>query len=148
MTESLQQFVDEFVSRGVRNEASPEVEEEPPFELSLCVQGAVLYVLLRGELEFHNIGRFNAAVDEALLEPECKTVVVHMGAVSFVDSTGLACLVNAYQTAKERGGRVHLVECTSFVLKTLEITHLKRVFVLHETFSDAFTAANPPDEAP
>jgi anti-anti-sigma factor len=145
MTEEIQYFLDEFMSRTSGEAARPEADESP-FDFAVLVQGAVLYIVVRGELEFHHTDRFNEAIDPALAEPTCKNVVVHMGQVSFVDSTGLATLVNASQIVRERGGHVYLAGCTPFVIKTLEITRLMRVFQVHETFPDAYDAANKPEE--
>lgn len=141
MTESVQQFLEKFTSRSTTGAIDPE-SEESSLDVSLLTEGEVLYVLLRGELEFHHIERFKTAVAQELENPDCKQVVFHMGDVSFVDSTGLSCLVDAMQTVKARDGQVHLACCTPFIMKTLEITRLKRVFVIHETFDDAYNAAN------
>lgn len=149
MTEVIQDFLDEFTSRTSGESTQRETEDESPFDFAVLVQGAVLYIVIRGELEFHHTDRFNEAINPSVAEPSCKNVVVHMGQVSFVDSTGLATLVNAAQTVKERGGHVHLVGCTPFVVKTLEITRLKRVFQVHDTFEVAYDAANETvDEKP
>ncbi|MBC8139332.1 MAG: STAS domain-containing protein [Fibrella sp.] len=147
MTELIQEFLETFMSRSGADAAGQESDTESEFSLSVRAQGSVVYILLRGELEFHHIESFNSAVDPVLAEPTSKHVVVHMGEVSFVDSTGLACLVTASQIVKERAGNVHLVACKPFIMKTLEITRLRRVFLLHDTFLDAYTAANETTDA-
>ncbi|MBC7806121.1 MAG: STAS domain-containing protein [Akkermansiaceae bacterium] len=140
--------MDVFFAHTGAGDIRQEPDNESLFELSLVVQGPVLYILVRGELEFHHTGRFNEAVEKELDDPSRKHIIIHMGEVSFVDSTGLACLVNASQTVKGRGGQLHLAGCTPFIIKTLEITRLKRVFAVYETFSDAYDAVNEPgDEA-
>ncbi len=140
MADSIEQFWADFLTRRGTTE-SRSGDGGSGFEFALQREGAVLYILMRGELEFRYTVGFNEAVDAALAEPMCREVVFHMGKVSFVDSTGLACIVNASQVVRGREGRVHLAECSPFVLRTLDITRLKRVFVIHDTFPDACAAA-------
>lgn len=140
MTESVQRIFDEFHPHPGASGPDPGANQESNFDLAVVREGGVLYVLVRGDLEFHHIRRFDEALHEDLANPDCKQVVIEMREVPFVDTTGLASLVDIRNTMRERGGAVHLAACTPFVLKTLEVARLKRIFVLHETFQDACDA--------
>ncbi len=65
-------------------------------------------------------------------------VVIDLGDVSFVDSSGLSVLVTALKTARGAGGDVVLSRLSPPVRSILELTRLHRVL---EVFDDPETAA-------
>ena len=65
-------------------------------------------------------------------------VVIDLGDVAFVDSSGLSVLVTALKTARAAGGDVVLSRITPAVRSILELTRLHRVL---EVFDDAEAAA-------
>ncbi|MBI2708415.1 MAG: STAS domain-containing protein [Actinobacteria bacterium] len=79
-------------------------------------------VVVRGEVDLgarrHLSGVLCSAVDAA--EPDAD-LVVDLGGVAFMDSTGLQCLVSAHRRAAARGVRLVLgpvSEPTSLVIRT------------------------------
>jgi len=65
-------------------------------------------------------------------------VVIDLGDVSFVDSSGLSVLVTALKTARAAGGDVVLSRVNPSVRSILELTRLHRVL---EVFEDPEAAA-------
>lgn len=65
-------------------------------------------------------------------------VVIDLGEVSFIDSSGLSVLVSALKTARGAGGDVVLSRVGPPVRSILELTRLHRVL---EVFDDPETAA-------
>lgn len=55
-------------------------------------------------------------------------VVVDMGAVEFIDSTGLGVLVGALKRARLDGGDLALVNVQPMVMRIFTVTGLNRVF--------------------
>ncbi|MCM0677834.1 STAS domain-containing protein [Micromonospora phytophila] len=49
-------------------------------------------------------------------------VVVDMGGLTFLDSTGIHGLVTAHHAARRAGGRLYLVNATGMVANVLDIT--------------------------
>ncbi len=65
-------------------------------------------------------------------------VTVDLGGVTFIDSTGFGVLMNASKAAQHRGGFLQLViPAGSPVAKTIRISGLDRLFVVHETLEAA-----------
>ncbi|HKO37099.1 MAG TPA: STAS domain-containing protein [Solirubrobacterales bacterium] len=58
-------------------------------------EGAQLRLSLRGELDLSNVKTAEAAVNEALASS--KKVLIDLGSLEFLDSTGIALLVGALQ---------------------------------------------------
>jgi len=57
--------------------------------------------------------------------------LVDMSAVSYIDSSGVASLVEGFQTAKKRNLRFGLIGVSEAALSVLELARLDRVFPIH-----------------
>ncbi len=65
-----------------------------------------------------------------------KDVFVDLSAVSYIDSSGVASLVEAFQASKRKGKRFVLVAVNASALRVLELARLDKVFTIHETLSE------------
>lgn len=72
------------------------------------------------------------AVGEAL-EAGSRNILVNLGGVSTIDSSGIGELVSAYTTVSNRGGKLKLYNLPDKVTDILQITQLISVF---EVFDD------------
>ena len=63
-------------------------------------------------------------------DPDATPVVVDLGDVFFIDSSGLRCLLAASRRARDRGATVALRQVGSEVLRLLEITGTTQHFVI------------------
>ena len=69
-----------------------------------------------------------------------KSVLLNMGDVSYIDSSGLGELVSAYTTAKNQQGEVKLLNLTRKVHDLLQLTKLYTVFDIYDDETHAITA--------
>ncbi len=65
-----------------------------------------------------------------------RDIFVDLSAVSYIDSSGVASLVEAFQAAKKKGTRFALVAVNAAALWVLELARLDRVFTIHETLPE------------
>lgn len=84
-------------------------------------------IRLDGEVDLSWSGRVRDAIIAAL---ETDSVGVDLAAVSYIDSSGIAALVEGLQTARDSGRRFVLVATGKPVLAVLELARLDRVFTL------------------
>ena len=91
------------------------------------------YVLIRlsGEVDLSWSQSVRRAVLDALEGDGA--VGVDLSAVSYIDSSGIAALVEGFQTARTRGSRFALVAVSDAVRAVLELARLDRVFLLVAT---------------
>lgn len=68
--------------------------------------------------------------------------LVDLGAVSYIDGAAIAVLVEAMQSAHERGLAFGLVGVNAAVMRVLELAHLDQAFPMHATLR-ARLAAEP-----
>jgi anti-sigma B factor antagonist len=64
-------------------------------------------------------------------------LAVLLSRVSYIDSSGIAALVEGFQQARARGLRFALVEPSAPVTSVLELARLDRVFPIFATLADA-----------
>ncbi|MGH2686699.1 MAG: STAS domain-containing protein [Actinomycetota bacterium] len=92
-------------------------------------------VRLEGELDAYTAPRLVACFND-LYAKDVTDLVVDLGGVSFIDSTGLGVLVNAYNAAVERDGTVTLVASDPRVVRVLEMTSLDQLFTVHSSLEE------------
>ena len=88
-------------------------------------------VRLSGEVDLSWSAQVRQAVLAALAEGG--PVAVHLGAVRYIDSSGIAALVEGFQNARGRGQRFVLVAPSGPVHSVLKLARLDRVFELVES---------------
>jgi anti-sigma B factor antagonist len=63
-----------------------------------------------------------------LLSKGLKRILLNLGAVTYIDSSGIGALVSALTTAKNQGGELKLLNVTKRVHDLLQITKLHALF--------------------
>ncbi|MBX7223400.1 MAG: STAS domain-containing protein [Blastocatellia bacterium] len=88
------------------------------------------------------IGEGSVQLREAvrqMLEAGNNKILLNLGDVSYVDSSGIGELVSSYTTVNKQGGQLKLLNLTKKIQDLLMITKLLTVF---ETFDSEETALN------
>lgn len=94
-------------------------------------------VRLAGEVDLSWSGQVREAILDAL---ERSSVGVDLAAVSYIDSSGIAALVEGLQTARDSERRFVLIAASPAVLAVLELARLDRVFTLLPDLASALRA--------
>jgi anti-sigma B factor antagonist len=69
-----------------------------------------------------------------------KKLLLNLGSVSYIDSSGIGELIANYTTASRDGGQVKLLNLTDKVQDLLVITKLLTVFDVYETETEALSS--------
>jgi len=93
-------------------------------------------LVLIGEVDVYTAPKLKQQLVE-LIESGCINVVVDLGGVAFIDSSGLGVLVSALRRARERDGAVRIVCTRDNVLKIFRITGLDKVFPIFSNMAEA-----------
>jgi anti-sigma B factor antagonist len=62
-----------------------------------------------------------------------KKILLNLGEVSYIDSSGIGELVSAFTTVTNAGGQLKLLNLTKRVKDLLQITKLYTVFDVHDS---------------
>ena len=90
---------------------------------------------LTGEIDFTSAGAVQSTLLGMIL-PGGGTVVADLGAITFLDSSGLGVLVQAHRTANERDNRL-VVVASPPVRKLLRLTGLDTVLETFDSLPEA-----------
>lgn len=101
-------------------------------DTALGIDAGEAGVTLSGELDAHTAPELDRVLAR-LLRSSPSELIVHMGAVTFMDSSGLQTLLAATRTAREAGGELVLAAPTPAVRRLIELTGLDG----HLTMRDA-----------
>lgn len=92
-----------------------------------------------GEIDVYTAPKLRDKITE-LVAAGVYDIVVDMGAVEFLDSTGLGVLVGGLKKVRAHDGTLQLVCSQDRLLKIFRITGLAKVFVIHESADEALAA--------
>lgn len=93
-------------------------------EIETEVADGLVRVALRGELDLSTVNKVDEEL-QALEADGAPLIVLDLSRLSFLDSTGLRCLVTADQRAREAGRRLVLVRGPDAVQRVFTITRLE-----------------------
>ena len=81
---------------------------------------------------------------------KCKSVSVDLEKVSYIDSSGIASLVEGMQTGKKTNKPFALINVSNEVMKVIKLAHLDKIFKIEsQSGKDAGSAPTPePEPAP
>ena len=95
--------------------------------LKLSYQGEKLIVSLGGEIDHHSAVSVRSQIDEALFYYKPETLVIDIGAVDFMDSSGLGLIMGRLAKAKEIGAVLVLQNPSPRVTRMLKMAKLDRM---------------------
>jgi anti-sigma B factor antagonist len=97
--------------------------------------GSTSVVSFQGEVDLEN----SPTAREVLLDRvrRGRDLVVDLSGVSYIDSSGIASLVEAFQEARKQGTRFALAAVSPSALRVFELARLDQVFAIHATLEDA-----------
>lgn len=98
-------------------------------------QQGVRVVRVRGEVDLSWSQRLRKTILDALAST--RPVAVDLSAVTYIDSSGIAALVEGFQNARGKGQRFSLVAVSKPVHAVLELARLDRVFPIFPSLEDA-----------
>ncbi len=107
-----------------------------PFTMDIRTERGIGVAAMTGRL---NAGSAPEAKDrlKAQVTGATNKLVLDMGGLVFIDSSGLAAIVAGYKAAIESGGGLKLARLTPQVAQVFALTRLDRVF---ETYPDVESA--------
>ena len=112
------------------------MKKEPVSSAPATPQSRSNVLPLKGEIDLHVSPSVTASLNE-MIEKKPKRLVVDLSDVSYIDSAGLAALIEAMQKVEGYGGKFMLAGLQETVRSIFEISRLDQVF---QIFPDADAA--------
>jgi anti-sigma B factor antagonist len=113
-----------------------------PFDASAIDVDGVRVIAIRGELDLSTAPSLEPAVEEALANPD--TVMIDLTECEFIDSTGIAMIVRAWQRIEDEevgSGRTLVVcTCNDQVNRVFEISGLGQSIRVYSSREEGLAA--------
>ena len=97
-------------------------------------QDGFAVVALAGDVDFNSSPELRTTLLK-LIE-EGRDVLVDMSTVGYIDSSGVASLTEAYQTAKSLNTRFGLVGLSGAPLHVFQVAQLEKIFPMYPSVAD------------
>jgi len=106
-------------------------------QLNITEQGNLVRINIEEErMDAHNSGELKEQMLQLFDEGKCN-LIIDLGAVRFIDSSGLGALVSGFKNASAREGSLKLCSLQPQVRSMFELTRLHRVFEIYTTAEEA-----------
>jgi anti-sigma B factor antagonist len=116
-----------------------------PIKISSRQAGGVTILDLSGDITLFNSPEVRKALLALLKEQGLMQLLVNMTGVQYVDSSGIASLVEGLKVSRDHHARFALYGLSKPAKTVLELTHLLRVFEVHDSEEQALAALRSSD---
>lgn len=88
-------------------------------------QAEAMVIHISGEVDLGNVTRLRAALEPAL--ENCRNLILDMGALRYIDSTGLHALIDANKVLQENNRQLVVAGASRTIAKVMHILDLDRL---------------------
>ena len=108
-------------------------------EIDVTKAGELTVVAPRGDLDMATVGEMRRTL-AGLIDGGQSRLVMDLGGVGYMDSSGMGALVAAMKQARAAGGDVRLCALQDDVRSIFELTRLARAISIHPTRQEALAS--------
>jgi len=105
---------------------------------TVCEKQGYHIVALTGEIDLESSPKARQVLLETI--DRSTKVLIDMASVTYIDSSGIASLVEAFQRTKKKGGQLAFIRLNPAVVRVLTLARLDKVFVIHADMESAIHA--------
>lgn len=106
---------------------------------SVTEQDGRIVIALSGEIDLENAPQVRRTLLDGLKKK--RDMLVDLAAVTYIDSSGIASLIEGLQTARKQKNELALVAVSQKARRVLELARLDKVFTIHNDLSSALQPA-------
>ncbi len=112
---------------GLSKPRTEEIMEKETLTVTLLTEGDTLTAALQGEIDHHSAAAARETLDKAVFKHRPKTLVIDLGGVNFMDSSGLGLILGRAALCEELGTAVRLLRPSIRVRKIFAVAGLDRI---------------------
>lgn len=105
-------------------------------EVRTKTENTVTIVKIEGEVDLYSSPEVRKVLIE-LIKAQKKTILIDLDKVKYMDSSGVATLVEALQQVGKYKGKLKLANLRDAVKDVFELSRLDKVFDIYETVEEA-----------
>ena len=117
-----------------------QADSSGPVEVTTRQEGGFTIVTVTGEVDLYSSPRMREAILGGMTRKSPR-VIVDLAGVTYMDSSGIATLVEVLQLTRKHAGRLVLAGLSPRVREVFELARLESVFELSPSLRDALGSA-------
>ncbi|WP_010631616.1 anti-sigma F factor antagonist [Sporolactobacillus vineae] len=106
-------------------------------KMDLEVKYGVLCIRLEGELDHHTADQLRTRVNQLMDEEMIQHILLNLGNLSFMDSSGLGVILGRYKQITSLGGEMVVCAISPAVRRLFELSGMFKIIRLETDESDA-----------
>ena len=106
-------------------------------EISTEKIASAVVIRLKGDVDMNTSPDVRSALGDLFKQGGAKALLINLSGVRYMDSSGIATLVEAMQNCMKQGMRLRLVEPSPPVRDVFELARLASVFEIFATMNEA-----------
>lgn len=103
------------------------------------ISGAVIQLNLKGDVDLHHSPKLRGLL-QGKVKAKCPALLVNFTEVNYIDSSGLATLVEYYQGCRTYSGKIALAGMNNRVRSVFDLVRLSEVFQIFPSVEEAATS--------
>lgn len=104
-------------------------------------KGDMYIVDVRGEVDLYSSKMLRDYIFTAIKQRQPQVVIVELSNVTYIDSSGIATLVEGLQLARKYETQFKLAGLSQLVLEVFQLVRLERVFEIYPSEEEALKSA-------
>jgi anti-sigma B factor antagonist len=106
---------------------------------SITEQSGRVVIALSGEIDMEEAPKVRRALLDVMKQK--RDILVDLSQVTYIDSSGIASLIEGLQAARKQKNDLALVSVSQRARRVLELARLDKVFAIHADLAAALAAA-------
>jgi anti-sigma B factor antagonist len=106
-------------------------------EISIQKFNAGSMLLIKGDVDMNSSPDVRSSLDEIFKQGGGKALLINLSGVRYMDSSGIATLVEAMQNCMKLGMKLRLVELSPAVRDVFELARLSSIFEIFASAGEA-----------
>jgi len=94
-------------------------------------------LLIKGDVDMNSSPDVRSSLGEVFKQGGARAVLINLSGVRYMDSSGIATLVEAMQNCMKQGMKLRLVDLSPPVRDVFELARLSSIFEIFASVSDA-----------
>lgn len=91
------------------------------------IERQTLHLYVEGELDMNNANELKNLIDTEIDKKGIKTIILHMGDLRFIDSSGLGVILGRYKKLLPLGGKLKITNVPPHLYRIMELSGLPKI---------------------
>jgi anti-sigma B factor antagonist len=105
-------------------------------QVAETTDGGISILTLQGDIDLHHSPQLRSVL-QGKVKAKCPALLIDMKEVGYIDSSGLATLVEYFQGSRAHAGKVALATLSPRVKSVFELVRLNEIFPIYPTLDEA-----------